>query len=289
MTIELFGSNSMAMLEWAESRLRRAAGEMAHADCVITAISNSQQDLAVKAGFVAEEMHAVSFNLDGILKDIGGAARTDRHACFFEFGYRTNCSADIVVANGRRTVLAQVKYYKGPHKTAAALREIRYGVHVYAGMQLVVPYEQLTDVQKAAHRTKLKELAAGRRPLVAAAAEEVMTMATDRIELDGIQSAPVSFDYARNVASGPNREALGEYLEPYIIPVIAAALNQRAAAMAPLFDFSTLFINNNHGIGNEIETSETLAAKERIMQYFSRLGKEIHRQMTQVTQVEVPF
>lgn len=156
--------------------------------------------LASKAGFVAEELHAESFNLDAILKNKDVRAFTDRTpGTPLSSNNPTN---DIVIQDGSKTVsCAQLKYYKDGKTTATAFRETRDGTPYYKQTdQMVGPSDQLKDIRKAAEQTERRN--ADVRPQVADAAREVKAKATDRLSCDGVESNPLSRRDSRSIAKG---------------------------------------------------------------------------------------
>lgn len=228
-----YGSN---WLRVAEVRLNAAIEEVARAIEVLRAISSTNQGIPHKAGFVAEEMHALSFNLRAITEDLVVAAYTDRHECFYEYNFKRNCPADIVMVDEYGLALAQVKYYYSAFRTAVALREIRDGKHVYNGMQLVVPREQLIDVIIAARKTVLKELAKRRLP-VAAAAQYVVDHTSDYIIFGQCWSDPVSNKQAHAVANDPWGPVLQEYIKPHITNLVNTLILTKIELLGPTAPF----------------------------------------------------
>lgn len=156
--------------------------------------------LATKAGFVAEELQAETFNLDAILKDKDVRAFTDRYPDSPLAG--NDPTNDIVIVKEGKVVQgAQVKYYKNGRATANAFRETRDGTPHYKNTDTMVgPSDQLQDIKEAARRTELQNQET--RPEVAAAAKDVQEKVSDHLEQDGVQSRPVSKKEAENVAKG---------------------------------------------------------------------------------------
>ena len=157
--------------------------------------------LATRAGFVAEELHAESFNLDAILKDKDTRAFTDRYN-------NTPLSSndpvnDIVITEDGKVVKgAQLKYYQNGQKTANAFCESGSDgkPHYQETDSMVCPSDQLNDVKEAARRTELKN--GETRPQVSEAAKQVQEKVSDRIEHEGVSSSPVSKRDAEQVAKG---------------------------------------------------------------------------------------
>ena len=157
--------------------------------------------LATRAGFVAEELHAETFNLDAILKNKTTRAFTDRYP-------NTPLSSnnpvnDIVITQDGKVVEGvQLKYYHDGQKTANAFRE--YGSddkpHYQETDSMVCPSDQLEDVRLAAHKTEIKNRES--RPQVSEAAKQVQEKVSDRLEYDGVGSKPLSKHEAEQVAKG---------------------------------------------------------------------------------------
>ncbi|WP_129557295.1 hypothetical protein [Azospirillum baldaniorum] len=224
------GSNWLA---YSEDRLRKLVEEIARAHRVIVMIARTSQSVPVKAGFIAEEMHSLTFNLDAIMKGAIAEACTDRHESFYDFEFQKNGPSDLVVANEYITLLAQVKFYSTPQGTAAALRELRAGVHVYANMLLVAPTDQIIGVSDAARKTMLRERAKARRLEVANAAEYVMNTVSDVIDLGGVVSKPIALKEAHDIAMWPCGLTFYSFVEPFIYDVVFDIMRQRHHIGAP--------------------------------------------------------
>ena len=156
--------------------------------------------IPTKAGFVAEEIHAETFNFDAILKDKDVRAFTDRYPDSPLSG--NNTTNDILVTKDGKVVQgAQLKYYKDGDKTAKAFRDIRNGDPHYKDTDAMIgPSDQLQDIKNSARRTELENQ--GTRPQVSEAAKNVREKAADRLEHDGVQSKPLSKNEAEKIAKG---------------------------------------------------------------------------------------
>lgn len=220
-------------LACSEDRLRKLVEEIASAHRIIAMIAGTCQSIPVKAGFIAEEMHSLTFNLDAIMKGVVAEAYTDRHECFYEFGFQKNGPSDLVVANEHITLKAQVKFYSTAQRTAAALREIRAGVHIYANMLLVAPANQIAGVGEAARKAMLRERAKARRLEVASAAEYVMNTVSDVIRLNGIISAPLTLEQAYEIARQPHGVTFYSFMENFVYDAISDIMRQRHYIGAP--------------------------------------------------------
>lgn len=214
-------------------KLRTLAWEMAETEGQIVDIVQTGQSVNVRAGFVAEEVHAGTFNSDAVVKDRTVRARTDRHADFESTGHARNGVSDIVIVDGA-TVLdrAQSKYYQTAEKTAAAQRELAAdGSPKYEGQSLIVPADQLDGVREAAHRTSLKETD-GRQD-VKAAAEMVKREATDRLREGQVESAPLPLASSKAIVHDPHGEVRRSLDEPYVRVAVSLVRDEAQAAGQP--------------------------------------------------------
>jgi len=62
----------------AAEKIGRMVGEINQANSIMSTISSTAQNNAIKGGFAAETWHAESFNLDAILQDKSICAFTDQ-------------------------------------------------------------------------------------------------------------------------------------------------------------------------------------------------------------------
>lgn len=164
--------------------------------------------LGSRAGFVAEEIHSETFNLDAILKNKDVRAFTDRYPNSPLSG--NNPTNDVVVMqDGRQVQGAQLKYYKDGQTTSKAFRESRDGIPHYKETDTMIgPSDQLRDIKDAARQTELKNQET--RPQVANAARDVQKKASDRLQQDGVESTPLTKKGAEKLAQGTD-EAKGAH------------------------------------------------------------------------------
>lgn len=175
-------------------------GEIDQANTIMGNISATAQNAAIKGGFAAETFHAESFNLDAILKDKDVRAFTDG---FSQTPLtRNDPNHDIVVMkDGKQLLGAQLKYFKDAEATQKAFRSTRDGVHHYEQADIFIgPSDQIKDIQASAHKTVLKNQQT--RPEVARAAEKVRDNTAGQIEVDGVQSTPLSKTEAEQIGTG---------------------------------------------------------------------------------------
>lgn len=156
--------------------------------------------LATRAGFVAEELHAETFNLDAILNNKDVRAFTDRSpGTPLTTNDPTNDIA--IVSDGQMVKGVQLKYYKDARATANAFRDMRDGIAHYEKTDAMVgPSDQVEEIRKFADQTAKRN--DGIRPGVAKAARSVRDKVTDRLSHDGVESRPLSRSEARSIASG---------------------------------------------------------------------------------------
>lgn len=214
----------------AKARLRTLSWEIATTEGQIVGVVQTGQNVPVRAGFVAEEVHAGTFNCDAVVKEQTVRARTDRHSDFGNTGYTRNGVSDIGFVDVSITPEpGQVKFHKTAEDTAKALRELTADKsQKYAGHQLIVPADQLDDVRDAAHRTYLKETD-GRQD-VRAAAEMVGQKATDRLRVGLVESAPLSLGTSKAIVLEPHGEERRALEEPYVRAVLSPVRDEALVA-----------------------------------------------------------
>lgn len=146
--------------------------------------------VATRAGFVAEEIHAETFNLDAILKGKNLKAFTDRYKNSPLSG--NNPVNDIVIMkDGQQVHSAQLKYRATGEQTANDFRESRDGVHRYKDADsLVTASDKIESTKEALRRTELNYKES--RPQVSEDARIVQKKVSDRLTKDGVESKPLS-------------------------------------------------------------------------------------------------
>jgi hypothetical protein len=201
-----------------KAKLLRASYEIALTEGNLLVITVTKQNQNIKAGFVAEEMHAETFNLDAAESMAPVRAFTDRHDDFSNTGYTRNGVSDVVIADGEQVRIPnQSKYYQSPSATANAHRVLgQDGQPKYQGQGLLVPSDQLEGVRAEAHRTRIKNEGPDGRPAVAEAAAMVEKGASDRISHGTVQSSPLSLGDAKAIARNPHGPERRAQEEPYI-------------------------------------------------------------------------
>lgn len=224
---ELFATLISANAAWPESARQQMTAmidQIVATDKNILSRISTGQSTAAKAGFVAEELHAETHNLDAILQRKAGRAFTDQSAEWQQTGLKGNDGlADLVVVEDGRVVhKAQSKYYQNAEKTANAMREAKDGVSKYRDADsMIAPSDQVNpsegeqSVADAAKRTRLKN--AETRPDVADAAEHVEKKVTATLKSDSGESRPLTKKEAEAVAkdSAEGRKVRKTYQRRY--------------------------------------------------------------------------
>jgi hypothetical protein len=184
----------------ATEKIGQMIGEIKQANSIMDGISATAQNNAIKGGFAAETFHAESFNLDAILKDKDVKAFTDSFAQTPLA--RNDPMHDIVVMkDGEQVLGAQLKYFKNADATQTAFRSSKDGVHHYENSDLFVgPSDQIEGIKASAHKAVLKNQQT--RPEVARAAGKVRDNTAGQIEVDGVQSTPLSKPEAEQLGAG---------------------------------------------------------------------------------------
>lgn len=184
----------------ASEQIGLMVGEINQANAIMSKISATAQNNAIKGGFAAETWHAESFNLDAILKDQDVRAFTDN------FNgtplSRNHGTHDIVVMRHDEQLLgAQLKYFKDADATQKAFRSSKDGVHRYNDSDLFLgPSDQIESIKLSAHRAVLKNQQT--RPEVSNAAEKVRDNTVGHIEAEGVRSTPLSKREAEQLGAG---------------------------------------------------------------------------------------
>jgi len=221
----------------ANQQMMAMVDEIARRSDYIQDIIGTAQSTPIKGGFVAEQLHAETYNLQKIIENKLARAITDRDPEFSTFGFRYNDpTTDIAIVDGGNvTHKAQVKYYQDSQNTANAMRETRDGIHRYENADSFIgpsdqvhPQDGSPSIADVAHRAKLKN--AETRPDVAEAAERVEHCVTDRA--DG-SSRPFSKHETHQVAknSHEGQELRKDYQDGYMTKSTIQQM-QRAAASA---------------------------------------------------------
>lgn len=184
----------------ATRKIGQMIGEINQTNAIMSKISATAQNPAIKGGFAAETFHAESFNLDAILKDKNVRAFTD--------GFnqsplpRNDPTHDIMVMkDGEQVLSAQLKYFKDADSTQKAFRSSRDGIHSYEDADLFIgPSDQVEGIRASAEKAVQKNQHS--RPEVARAAEKVRDNTAAQLDVDGVQSTPLSKAEAEQLGAG---------------------------------------------------------------------------------------
>lgn len=183
----------------ATEQIGHMISEIKQANSILGNVSATAQNSAIKGGFAAETFHSESFNLDAILKDKDVRAFTDG---FEKTPLQRNDQVhDIVVMkDGKQVLGAQLKYFKDADATQKAFRSSKNGVHHYDNSDLFVgPSDQIEGIKASAQKAALKNQQT--RPEVSRAAEKVRDNVAGQLDVDGVQSTPLSKREAEQLGS----------------------------------------------------------------------------------------
>ncbi len=184
----------------ATEKIGQMIGEINQANFIMNNLSATAQNDAIKGGFAAEVFHAESFNLDAILKDKDVRAFTDGFANTPLS--RNNPMNDIVVMkDGEQVLGAQLKYFKNADATQKAFLSSKDGSHYYDKSDLFVgPSDQIEGIKASAQKNALRNQQI--RPEVSRAAEKVRDNTVGQLDVEGIQSTPLSKREAEHLGTG---------------------------------------------------------------------------------------
>ncbi len=116
----------------------------------IDAILSTDQGAAIKGGFIAEEFHSETFNLDAVLRGDKTRTYTDRDVQWSGLEWngrllKKNDIPDIALAQDGKVIgTAQAKYYAGPEDTARQMSQTKNNAPKYEEVdQLLGPQDQI--------------------------------------------------------------------------------------------------------------------------------------------------
>lgn len=134
----------------ARTQMAQMVEAIARGNSNLDLVTSTNQDIAVKAGFVAEEFHSENFNLDAILKGDKARAYTDRYEQWNQYEWNgaplgKNDIPDIaIVKDGKVTTTAQSKYNASVESTAKEMSQVKDGSPKYKDIdQLLGPSDQV--------------------------------------------------------------------------------------------------------------------------------------------------
>ena len=169
-----------------------------------------------KGGFIAEEFHAESFNLDAILKDKDLQAITDQYKPEWNQLNRAGNDgvADIAITKGGESVhIAQSKYGANAETTAGRGEtgfsqvkdgKVKYGeADTYlAPSEQVTPKDGSVSIKEHAEAAAQGNDARGGDPLQTEAYKQTAQKANSRLEHEGVSSSELSKEEATRMGEG---------------------------------------------------------------------------------------
>lgn len=204
----------------------------------INDILSTNQSAPVKGGYLAEEFHALTFNMDAILKGDNARAYTDRYNEWFELEWNgdnlhKNDTPDLAASRDGRTVTltGQNKTYYSAEKTAAEMSQTVDGAPKYGKVDtLIGPEDQVNpsaqnvlEESELVPTTTIQEHATARAEALRAqngdpaqieAHEQTAQKVRDRFQDGNVSSTPLSKDEANAMGAGDTgkfEEIAGEY------------------------------------------------------------------------------
>lgn len=171
----------------------------------------TNQKSGVKGGFVAEEFHAETFNLDAILKDSDTRAITDRYTADWQAqGLKGNDNPDLVILKNDTIISkAQSKYYKTSEKTAGQFSQINPDGSVkYGDMDAYIgPSDQINPTNggesvAANASRRAQEKAANGEAALAESFNQTSQKVTDTLSDGECSSTPLSKQEADAMGAG---------------------------------------------------------------------------------------
>lgn len=141
-----------------------------------------------RAGRMAEELHAATFNIDAASKGLAHLRASTGSAIGCPIS-----AADVIITDAGRAVdHAQVKYCGSHTRTAFEVASAKYD-----GMQRIVPSDQTELVKQLAEKRGIDQLGKRNYP-------DVASNSSDRIKLKSVESKPLTTQEATNAAKDPS-------------------------------------------------------------------------------------
>lgn len=208
----------------------------------------TNQTIAQKAGFTAEEYIAETFNLEATLNNSESQAITDMHENWSSYEWQgerlqKNDIPDIaIVKNGNVTSTAQSKFYNTPESTSAAMSEVKDGTVKYGNVdELVGPENQINPMHGEIGVGEHAKVAAeanksrGGDPVKTKAYENTHRKSTSTITDGESSSTPLTKDDAEAMASGDKtklRQTEGKFQTRSTVQQMTKAATGAAAMSA---------------------------------------------------------
>lgn len=188
----------------------------------IDMILSTKQSAPIKGGFIAEEYHAETFNLDAILNGDDSRAYTDNYDEWYKQKWNgknlvRNDNTDVVITkDGEVNKSYQAKYMKDAHDTAGAMSQMgadgkpKYNKNdAYVG-----PSDQIEDVKRQSLENIDKNMERNGDPARRQAYQETHDKVTDTVSNGKSSSKPLSKKEANELGSG-NKEHLEQVENQY--------------------------------------------------------------------------
>lgn len=152
-------------------------------------VAQNEKNLHYAKGDVAELWHAGTLNLDA----------TQRHLDVRAYAPRDVSPIDIAMRGDGHGEAAQLKFYGSAEATAQAISDPKY-----AGLDKVVPADQLEGVREAAKR--LANHHHDSRHEMSESYQHTADVVDDRLRMDGAESRPLSEPQSRELTDSMRRD-----------------------------------------------------------------------------------
>ena len=225
----------------AQDQMLKMVDEIASRNRYIKQMVGTNQSIPIKAGFISEEIHAETFNLNAVLQNKTARALTARNSNS-NLAQTDQIADGVIVDNGEVVKVYQDKYWATASDTAKKMRRLDPdGSHHYDGADgFVGPSDQVNPTDGSSsiadhlHRTKLRET--GHRQNVADAAEYVGDRVSDRYQHDGVESRATSLPESRAIAKDntKGRTLRQEYQDQFMQRSTLQQMGKAAAGAAAI-------------------------------------------------------
>lgn len=258
----------------AKMEMKQMVDEIVRRDKNIMNAAATKQGLGIKSGFVAEELHAESHNLDAILKGDKSRAFTDNDKQWYQQGFKKNDTPDIIVTEDGKVIhQTQVKYHKSSQSTSTSMSQVdkNTGKHKYGDMDSFVgPSDQINPQdgspsisEKASELSKTAKNRGNKA--LEDSAKSVSEKNTDTVtaKKDGPSSKSYSKSDAEEVAKNPKAKPRQDIHDEYQTASTLKQMRSAAVGAAAISAISSGVINSMTYI-NKVrngEMTETEAAR----------------------------
>jgi hypothetical protein len=206
-------------------------------------ILGTDHSFSQKGGWMAEEYHAHSFNMDAILNESDSRAFTDKREGWGQHEIngqklRQNANQDLIIVKDRKVVhKSQVKYLKNADDTAGAMSEVKDGKIKYeSNDSLIGPSDQILGIKTRSNDNLEKNLERNGDPVRREAYRQTHDKATATLTDGESSSSPLTKDDADTMGKGDTGkfdELNNDYQTSSTIRQSARAV-KGAAAMAAI-------------------------------------------------------